>query len=51
MSATKNGTPRIKQTFSSGRTTDITAKRVKEAIPNTHPNAPVGAMKKVKFKN
>ncbi len=48
---TKNGAPRIKQKFPDGRTTDITSKRVKEWVPQTHPNAPKGTMDKVVFKN
>lgn len=29
----------------------MTPKRVKEFVPNTHPNAPEGAVQKVKFEN
>ena len=34
-----------------GTMIDISAKRVKEHVPNTHPKAPPGTMNKVKFEN
>jgi len=38
-------------TLEDGSTMDITAFRVKQKIPNTHPKAPFGAMQNVKFDN
>jgi RHS repeat-associated protein len=37
--------------FDNGSKMDITATRVKEWIPNSHPNAPTGTLSKVKFEN
>jgi hypothetical protein len=37
--------------FKDGSKIDINVSRVKEWIPNTHPNAPVGTLQKVKFEN
>lgn len=51
ISKTKDGAPRIKQTFSDGSTLDITDDRVKGYTPNTHPSAPEGTMQKVEFEN
>lgn len=37
--------------FKDGTKIDINAARVKQWIPNTHPNAPAGTLQKVKFEN
>lgn len=46
---TRDGSPGIKITREDGSVVDITKDRVKEYVPNNHPNAPPGAMQKVKF--
>ncbi|MBS1761160.1 MAG: hypothetical protein JST23_13665 [Bacteroidetes bacterium] len=37
--------------FKNGSKMDINAARVKELVPNLHPNAPSGTLNKVKFDN
>lgn len=41
----------VKVIFKDGSKIDINAARVKQWIPNTHPNAPAGTFQRVKFKN
>jgi hypothetical protein len=48
---TRGGGQGVKLTRPDGSVLDITAKRVKEFVPNTHPNAPAGALQRVKFPN
>lgn len=46
----KNGNA-VEVLFKNGSKMDINAARVKEWVPNQHPNAPVGTLQKVKFDN
>jgi hypothetical protein len=46
---TRGGGQGVRLTRPDGSVLDITAKRVKEFVPNTHPNAPAGALQRVKF--
>ncbi|MEN9855024.1 MAG: hypothetical protein RLZZ157_150 [Pseudomonadota bacterium] len=46
---TRSGGVGIRKPFPNGRVVDITAKRVKEFVPNTHPNARPGSLRPVKF--
>jgi hypothetical protein len=48
---TQSGDKAIRTTDAAGSVKDISPKRVKEYVPNTHPKAPEGAMSKVKFEN
>lgn len=48
---TQSGDKAIRTTNADGSIIDISSKRVKEYVPNTHPKAPEGAMNKVKFEN
>ena len=41
----------VEITYSNGSKKDINAVRVKQWVPNNHPNAPAGTLQKVKFKN
>lgn len=49
MRTTRSGDPAVRITKPDGSVIDISTKRVKEYIPNTHPNAPPGTLNKVKF--
>jgi hypothetical protein len=44
----KNGNA-VEVLFKNGNKMDINATRVKEWVPNLHPNAPAGTLQKVKF--
>jgi hypothetical protein len=46
----KNGNA-VEVLFKNGGKMDINAARVKEWVPNLHPNAPAGTLNKVKFDN
>lgn len=46
---TRNGQKAIRVEYPDGRVVDISATRVKEFVPNTHPKAPPGTQQKVKF--
>ena len=48
---TRSGETAARITKSDGSVADISATRVKEYVPNTHPNAPPGTLNKVKFPN
>jgi len=48
---TRLGETAIRTTRPDGSVIDISPQRVKEFVPNTHPNAPAGALDKVKFDN
>jgi len=48
---TRFGEKGVRITNTDGSVIDITAKRVKEFVPNTHPKAPPGALSRVKFDN
>ena len=48
---TRSGGQGVSLTRADGSVIDITAKRVKEFVPNKHPNAPPGALQRVKFPN
>ncbi len=48
---TRGGDDAVRVIYNDGRILDISAKRVKEFVPNTHPNAPPGTLQKVKFDN
>ena len=41
----------VEITYSNDSKKDINAVRVKQWVPNNHPNAPAGTLQKVKFKN
>jgi hypothetical protein len=46
---TRSGEIAVRQTRVDGSVIDISPQRVKEYVPNTHPDAPLGALNKVKF--
>jgi len=46
----KDGTG-LRIEYPNGNIKDITSKRVKEYVPNTHPKAPPGTIQKVQFNN
>lgn len=46
---TKAGEKAIRVTQEDGSVIDISPRRVKEFVPNTHPKAPKDALQKVKF--
>ena len=48
---TRSGDKAVRITKSDNSVIDISPKRVKEFVPNTHPKAPPGAMSRVKYKN
>ncbi|WBY08169.1 hypothetical protein PIB19_01015 [Sphingomonas sp. 7/4-4] len=48
---TRDGSPGVRVTREDGSVVDITKDRVKEYVPNDHPNAPPGSMQKVKFED
>ena len=48
---TQAGDRAARITKSDGSVVDISPARVKEYVPNTHPNAPAGTLDKVKFEN
>jgi hypothetical protein len=48
---TRSGGAGVRVTRADGSVVDITDSRVKEFVPNTHPNAPPGAMQRVDFPN
>ena len=48
---TRAGDKAIRTTRPDGSVIDISPKRVKEFVPNTNPNAPSGALNRVKFDN
>ncbi len=48
---TRKGDPGVRITDEKGNVKDITPDRVKEFQPNTNPNAPEGAMQRVKFED
>lgn len=48
---TRAGDRAIKVRYRNGRTKDISPRRVKETIPNKHPKAPPGTLKKIKYEN
>ena len=48
---TRGGAQGVRLTRPNGSVMDITASRVKEFVPNLNPNAPAGALSKVKFSN
>ena len=48
---TQAGDKAARITKSDGSVIDISPARVKEYVPNTHPNAPAGTLDKVKFEN
>lgn len=48
---TRSGDKAVRITKPDGSVTDISPNRVKEYVPNTHPNAPPGTLDKVKFPN
>jgi RHS repeat-associated protein len=48
---TRAGDPAVRITRPDGSITDISPKRVKEFVPNTHPEAPPGTLQRVKFNN
>lgn len=41
----------VKVIFKDGSKININAARVKQYIPNKHPNAPMGTLQKIKFNN
>ena len=48
---TRSGVKSVEITRQDGSVIDISTKRVKEFVPNTHPDAPVGTLNRVKFPN
>jgi hypothetical protein len=48
---TRAGDKAVRTTRPDGSVIDISPKRVKEFVPNTHPKAPPGALNRVKFDN
>lgn len=48
---TRQGEDAVRVTRPDGSIVDISPRRVKEFVPNTHPKAPEGAMSKVKFED
>jgi len=48
---TRAGERAIRVESPTGKVKDISPTRVKESVPETHPNAPPGTMRKVKFDN
>jgi hypothetical protein len=48
---TRTGSSGVRITRPNGSVIDITQDRVKEFVRNTHPNAPPGALQRVKFRN
>ena len=48
---TRGGDNAVRIEYPDGRIKDISPKRVKEYVPNTHPKAPPGTKQKVKFDN
>lgn len=48
---TREGDNAVRIEYPDGSIKDISSKRVKEFIPNTHPQAPSGTLQKVKFDN
>jgi hypothetical protein len=48
---TRAGDSGVRITRPDGSVIDITPNRVKEFVPNTHPEAPPGTLQRVKFKN
>ncbi len=48
---TRSGDKAIRTTRADGSVIDISPKRVKEYVPNTHPKAPRGALNGVRFDN
>jgi hypothetical protein len=48
---TRSGEPAATITYPDGSVKDVSRKRVKEYVPQTHPKAPPGSKQKVKFDN
>jgi hypothetical protein len=48
---TRSGEKAVRVTRADGSVIDISPSRVKEYVPNTHPNAPPGAMDRVRYPN
>jgi len=48
---TRSGEKAVRQTLPNGSVTDISSSRVKEFVPNNHPDAPPGSLQKIKFEN
>ena len=48
---TRSGERAVRITRSDGSVIDISPQRVKEYVPNTHPNAPPGTLDRVRFPN
>jgi hypothetical protein len=49
--ATRGGEKGARVQFPDGSVKDVTPSRVKEFVPNTHPNAPPGTLQRVPFEN
>lgn len=48
---TRTGEKAVRVTRADGSVVDISPQRVKEYVPNTHPNAPPGTLDRVRFPN
>jgi hypothetical protein len=48
---TRTGEKAVRITRADGSVVDISPQRVKEYVPNTHPNAPPGTLDRVRFPN
>jgi len=48
---TRDGEDAVRITKPDGSVIDISAERVKEYVPNTHPSAPSGTLQKIKFED
>jgi RHS repeat-associated protein len=48
---TRSGETAMRTTNADGSVVDVSPTRVKEYVPNTHPNAPPGTLDKVKFED
>lgn len=46
---TRTGEKAVRVTRADGSVVDISPQRVKEYVPNTHPNAPLGTLDRVRF--
>jgi hypothetical protein len=48
---TRAGEPAARVTYPDGSVKDVSPRRVKESVPETHANAPPGTLRKVEFEN